>query len=129
MLILPNAEPLEKWLSSLWIAVLFCDGISFALKHMIHEPRPFMSLDNVHLLITEDDLNSFPSGHTTTTVALVVSLILNMKELSEKHYLIIDIALMIFAVIISFSRMYVGVTLFRRYSCRCSCRLGRCINY
>ncbi len=91
------------------IAVLFADGISFVLKHVIHEPRPFMSMDNVHLLITEDDLNSFPSGHTTTTIALVVSLILNMKDLAEKNYLIIDILLVIFAILIPFSRMYVGV--------------------
>lgn len=91
------------------IAVLFSDAIAFVLKHVIHEPRPFMSLDNVHLLISEDDLNSFPSGHTTTTVALVVSLVLNMKELAKKHYLIIDILLVIFAILIPFSRMYVGV--------------------
>ena len=90
-------------------ALLFSDAIAFVLKHMVHEPRPFMSLDNVRLLVREDDLNSFPSGHTTSTVAVVTALILNMKELSKKHYLILDIALVIFAVLIGFSRMYVGV--------------------
>lgn len=90
-------------------ALLFSDAIAFVLKHMVHETRPFMSLDNVRLLVREDDLNSFPSGHTTSTVAIVTALILNMKELSKKHYLILDIALVIFAVLIGFSRMYVGV--------------------
>ena len=90
-------------------ALLFSDAIAFVLKHMVHETRPFMSLDNVRLLVREDDLNSFPSGHTTSTVAVVTALILNMKELSKKHYLILDIVLVIFAVLIGFSRMYVGV--------------------
>ena len=32
-----------------------------------------------------------------------------MKEFAKKNYLVIDIALVIFAVLIAFSRMYVGV--------------------
>jgi undecaprenyl-diphosphatase len=91
------------------IALLFSGAITVALKHIVHEPRPFMTLDNVHLLIAEADLNSFPSGHATATIAVVASLILNMKDLAKKHYLIIDIALVIFAAVILFSRMYVGV--------------------
>ena len=89
--------------------LLFSAAIAFVLKHVVHEPRPFMSLDNVHLLIAEDDLNSFPSGHATSTFAVVTSLILNMKEFAKKNYLVIDIALVIFAVLIAFSRMYLGV--------------------
>jgi len=91
------------------VALLFSGAIAFVLKHVVHEPRPFMVLDNVHLLISEDDLNSFPSGHTTSTIAVVTTLILNMKELAKKHYLIIDVALVLFAILIPFSRMYVGV--------------------
>ena len=91
------------------VALLFSGAITVLLKHVIHEPRPFMVLDNVHLLITEDDLDSFPSGHVTSTVAVVTSLILNMKELAKKYYLAIDIVLIIFAIFIAFSRMYVGV--------------------
>ena len=32
-----------------------------------------------------------------------------MKKLTEKHYKVIDIFLIIFAVLIAFSRIYVGV--------------------
>lgn len=102
-------ESLKKVAIITLIAFLFSDLITFALKHFIHEARPFMVLDNVHLLITEDDLNSFPSGHTTSTIAVVTTLILNMKELTKNHYLIVDVALVLFAVLIPFSRMYVGV--------------------
>ena len=106
---LTNRNTLKKVAIITFIALLFSGAIAFVLKHMVHEPRPFMALDNVHLLISEDDLNSFPSGHTTCTVAIVTSLILNMKELVKKYYLIADITLVIFAVLIPFSRMYVGV--------------------
>lgn len=102
-------ETLKKVTIIALAALLFSDAIAIVLKHVVHEPRPFMTLDNVHLLITEDDLNSFPSGHTTSTIAVVTAFVLNMKELAKKHYLIIDIALIIFAILIPFSRMYVGV--------------------
>lgn len=102
-------ETLKKVTIIALAALLFSDAIAIVLKHVVHEPRPFMTLDNVHLLITEDDLNSFPSGHTTSTIAVVTAFVLNMKELVKKHYLIIDIALIIFAILIPFSRMYVGV--------------------
>ena len=91
------------------MAFLFSGIIAIILKHMIHEPRPFISLSNVHLLIAEDDPLSFPSGHTTSIMAIVSVLILNMKELSKKYYKIIDLVLIIFAIIMPFSRIYVGV--------------------
>lgn len=91
------------------IAFLCSDIVTAILKHLIHEPRPFVTLDNVHLLITEDDPLSFPSGHTTSTFAFATFYILNMKELAKKHYKVIDAALILFAITIPLSRMYVGV--------------------
>ena len=91
------------------IALLFSDIIAAILKNLIQEPRPFVSLDNVHLLISENDPCSFPSGHATSTVSVVTIFVLNMKELVKKHYLIVDILLIVFAIVIPFSRMYVGV--------------------
>ena len=91
------------------ISLLVAGGIAVFLKHLVHEPRPFMSLDNVHLLVMEDDPDSFPSGHTTAVFAVVFSLILNMKSLCKKHYKTIDVLLVIFALLIPFSRMYLGL--------------------
>ena len=106
---LRNKRTLRKIIFLTLIALLFSDGIAFVLKHLIHEPRPFLSLDNVHLLIAEDDPLSFPSGHTTSTIAIVTFLVFNMKELAKKHYKIINVCLIIFAILIPFSRMYIGV--------------------
>ena len=91
------------------IAFLCSDIVTAILKHIICEPRPFVTLDNVHLLIAEDDPLSFPSGHTTSTFSVVTFFVLNMNELAKRHYKLIDAALIIFAVVIPFSRMYVGV--------------------
>ena len=90
-------------------ALLFVGIIVACLKFFIHEPRPYVTLSNVHQLILENDPFSFPSGHTASTWAVVTFLVLNMKELTKKYYKVIDVALIIFAIVIPFSRMYVGV--------------------
>ena len=104
-----DRKTLEKIAILALIALLFSDIFVFCLKHLINEPRPFVSLDNVNLLIHEHDPYSFPSGHSASTLSVVTIFVLNMKELVKKHYLLVDIALVIFAIIIPFSRMYVGV--------------------
>lgn len=106
---LKKKETLKRITILALIAFLFSDIITAILKHLIHEPRPFVSLDNVRLLIVENDPLSFPSGHTTSTWSVVTFFVLNMKELAKRHYILIDVALILFALVIPFSRMYVGV--------------------
>ena len=91
------------------IALLLSDLIAVFLKNYVHEPRPFMTLKNVHLIVTENDSNSFPSGHATSTLAVISVFLLNMDDLVKKYHVIIDFALLIFAVLIMFSRVYCGV--------------------
>lgn len=105
-----NNKKTLKRLSILALIAFLCSDIFTALlKHLIREPRPFVTLDNVRLLIAENDPLSFPSGHTTSTWAFVTFLALNMKELTESYYKLIDAALVVFAIVIPFSRIYVGV--------------------
>ena len=104
-----NNSVLKKIAFITLIAFLFTDLIVLFLKNFFKEPRPFITLKNVHLLIVENDHNSLPSGHAASTLSVVTVLILNMKKLFKKHYKLINIALIIFAVVIPFSRIYVGV--------------------
>lgn len=104
-----NKKTLKRITILALIAFLCSDIFTAILKHLVHEPRPFVSLDNVHLLITENDPLSFPSGHATSTFSVVIFFVLNMKQLVKKHYKLINLILIIFAVTIPFSRMYVGV--------------------
>lgn len=106
---LKNKKTLKKITFLTLMAFLFSDIIVFILKHLFNEPRPFVSLENVHLLIDEKDPFSFPSGHTASTLSVVTFLVLNMKELSKKYYKSINMMLILFAIIILFSRMYIGV--------------------
>ncbi|WP_458405324.1 phosphatase PAP2 family protein [Methanobrevibacter sp.] len=91
------------------IALIFSDLITVLIKNYVHNPRPFMALDNVRLLIAENDPNSFPSGHATSTLAVVSVFLLNMEDLVKKHHIIVDVVLAVFAVLIMFSRVYCGV--------------------
>lgn len=91
------------------IALLFSDLIVLALKNIVHEPRPFLTVENVRLLISESDPNAFPSGHATSTLAVVSVFLFNMDELIKKYQIVVDIILTIFAILIMFSRIYCGV--------------------
>lgn len=102
-------ETLKKVALLALIALLVSDLIALLLKQIVQEPRPFVTLENVRQLIPESDPCSFPSGHATSTLAVVSIFLLNMDDLIKKHQVIIDIALAAFAIVIMFSRLYVGV--------------------
>lgn len=106
---LTKRQTLKRVAAIALIALLLSDLVAVFLKNNVHEPRPFMTLKNVHLIIAENDPNSFPSGHVTSTLAVVSVFLLNMDDLVEKYHVVIDIALLVFAVIIMFSRVYCGV--------------------
>ena len=85
------------------LSLLIADGIALVLKNLFLEPRPFVALSDVHLLITENDPNSFPSGHTTSTVAVLGFLIFRYKNK------LLRAVLMVCCFLIAFSRIYCGV--------------------
>lgn len=84
-------------------SLLLADGIALLLKYIILEPRPFVALDNVHLLVVEDDPCSFPSGHTTSTFAVLSVLVFKFRH---EFW---SVVLILFGIVIGFSRIYVGV--------------------
>ena len=77
--------------------------VAFILKAVIFEPRPFITFDNVRLLVAENDPCAFPSGHTTSTFAVISLLVFKLRD---KLWSVI---LILFAIAIGFSRIYVGV--------------------
>lgn len=86
------------------IALILSGIIAASLKLFFHQPRPFTVLSNVRQLTVPSELNSFPSGHTSSTLAVVTVLVWKMRE----NKLLVCL-LVAFALIISFSRIYVGV--------------------
>lgn len=72
------------------------------LKNIVARTRPYEVVEGLHRLIEKQSDYSFPSGHTASSFAVAVILYL---ELPKKY----GIPLLILAVLISFSRLYLGV--------------------
>ncbi|MGZ7047131.1 MAG: phosphatase PAP2 family protein [Methanobacterium sp.] len=91
------------------IALFISNSVVFFLKPLIAEPRPFLALGNVNLLVGENEIYSFPSGHTTSSfaAATVIGLKYSLKLENKKLKLIYP--LIAFAVVVGFSRIYIGV--------------------
>lgn len=89
-------------------ALVLSNVVVIVLKIIVAEPRPFMALPNVDLLTPESG-SSFPSGHTATSfaAAALIGLRYHRKTKEKKHLLIYP--LLVFAVAVGFSRVYVGV--------------------
>lgn len=85
------------------LSLVIAAGIGFILKHIFTQPRPFILLNNVRVLVTELDPNSFPSGHTLSTFSVVGFLALKTKN---KLWAVL---LIVWGLLVGFSRIYVGV--------------------
>lgn len=72
------------------------------LKNMIARVRPYELIEGLKLLIEPQHDYSFPSGHTAASFAAAVVM---LKTMDKR----IGIPAMILAVLISFSRLYLGV--------------------
>lgn len=85
-------------------ALILTGIITAALKLMVHQPRPFTVLDNVRQLVIPTEPNSFPSGHTSSTLSIVTVLIEVLKENMAAVCILI-----LFGFLVAFSRVYCGV--------------------
>ena len=97
----------EKYLkiAEMCLYALVLSGIIAAcLKLTFHSPRPFTVLDHVRQLTIPSEPNSFPSGHTSSSLSVASVLVWMLRE-----NLIAVVLLVCFAVLIAFSRIYVGV--------------------
>ncbi len=90
------------------LALFLSSAAVLVLKYIIAEPRPFLVLNHVHLLTTENDY-SFPSGHATASFAGAVAIGKKYSFIikGKTHRLIYP--LLAFAALIGFSRIYIGV--------------------
>lgn len=84
------------------LALILSSSItSLILKNIIKRPRPFLVSENIKQLISASGY-SFPSGHTSTSFAVAFII----YSCFPKKYGIFAIIL---AILISFSRIYIGV--------------------
>lgn len=75
--------------------------VTLLLKIIVHAPRPFIALSNVHPLVIETPYDSFPSGHATAFFALAVAMYMYDKKWGIVFFII--------AILVSLSRVVSGV--------------------
>ena len=73
-----------------------------ALKNLVARIRPYEVIEDLHLLIEKQSDYSFPSGHTCASFAAGL---VYLKMLPCRY----GVAAILLAVLIAFSRLYVGV--------------------
>ena len=76
--------------------------INIILKNMVASPRPFTEIENLVCLVSKPREYSFPSGHASSSFA---SAVIFLKKLKKRY----SIPLFLLAVMIAFSRLYIGV--------------------
>ena len=86
-------------MAALLVDVLLCNVF---IKNLVARTRPYEVVDGLKLLIEKQSDYSFPSGHTGSSFASAIVL---WKELPKKY----GVMALIVAVLIAYSRLYVGV--------------------
>lgn len=82
------------------VSIFLSRWICRFLKEFFNRPRPFVILENVRVIEIEYYTFSFPSGHTTVAFAFATVLAFKIPRYR--------IPVFIIAVLIGFSRIYVG---------------------
>lgn len=88
-------------MSALSLIIIFIVG-NVILKNAVGRIRPYEVVDGLVLLIEKQKDLSFPSGHAASAFAVAAVM---FKALPKK----IGVPALVFAIIISLSRLYVGV--------------------
>ena len=84
------------------IAFLICTALFIVLKLIFQRPRPFDAFNELIPLVNKPSDYSFPSGHTASAF---ICAFMVYDGLPKKY----SILIMILAILVAFSRLYVGV--------------------
>lgn len=91
------------------LALVLANIVVYELKYLVAEPRPFLVLSNVHQLISESEIYSFPSGHAASSFSVAAVIGLKYKfNIKGRDYSWLY-PLIAFSILIGFSRIYIGV--------------------
>lgn len=85
----------------IWFASIINYIITEILKNSVREPRPFLTLHNLHLLISAPPGYSFPSGHTSAAFVAAFIIAIYIRKMAAPAF--------IGAILIACSRLYFTV--------------------
>lgn len=92
--------------ASVLLTFICCTGI---LKPLVDRARPWEVFSGVNPLIPDPGDASFPSGHASNTMSIAFSLWLNTLDEKKERLHKLGIGLIVFALLIGLSRLYMGV--------------------
>ncbi|WP_295727083.1 phosphatase PAP2 family protein [uncultured Methanobrevibacter sp.] len=98
-------DKIKKILLICVIAIFLTSIILGILKLSYISPRPYLTLSNIRLVVRDNGLNSFPSGHIAISMTIISVIIMKIK----KHKPLLIILSLIYMVILTFSLLYSGV--------------------
>ena len=104
-IILLKIDKIKKILLICVIAIFLTSIILGILKLSYISPRPYLTLSNIRLVVRDNGLNSFPSGHIAISMTIISVIIMKIK----KHKPLLIILSLIYMVILTFSLLYSGV--------------------
>ena len=99
--LLVSGKPGRSLVRQVVPAAMMSVAISYALKVSIGRPRPRVGIDNIQALAKDPDKYSFPSAHAASSIAVATRALLERPSIGAP--------LTALAILISFSRIYVGV--------------------
>ena len=85
------------------LSFLLCVGVAEVIKNLVMRPRPFLTIAELVPLVKPPQSYSFPSVHTVSSFS-VAWILLWSRERKAIRYVVF-----IFALLMAFSRLYVGV--------------------
>ena len=98
-------EKIKKILLVCVIALFFTSIMLGILKLSYISPRPYAVLSNIRLIVRDNGLNSFPSGHIAISMTIITILIMKLK----RHKPLLIILSSVYMIILTFSLLYSGV--------------------
>lgn len=98
-------DKIKKILLICVIAIFLTSVILGILKLSYISPRPYLTLSNIRLVVRDNGLNSFPSGHIAISMTIISVIIMKIKS----HKPLLIILSLIYMGILTFSLLYSGV--------------------
>ena len=89
-------------ITAFWLTLAASAIIEVILKTIINRPRPFVAMHLQNVIVTE--MSSFPSGHTMMFFSII--------PIMSKNFPKLKIILWTIAILVGFSRVYLGVHYF-----------------
>jgi len=96
-----NSDRFKVLLLTIGSAILARVMFVELIRYFVYNPRPYLSLENVNILMNHEVSSSFPSGHATFYFALAMGVYLCNKK-TGLIYLIL-------AGLMGFSRIFISV--------------------